>query len=283
MNKGLLRACAAGTAALLATGTFQAAAAPSRRAARRAAVYPILAVGEHFPDSGMLLGGVRGGKWVEQGKLAPSLRGGEKYRFYSLSGPVGTRTGGKPAGGEPLPEQMFVPMKPALKIGADAVGLTGGWNPMPRPVRAQSTRQQVYVDALAAFLRSKGLQNPRLNLTQVLRVDLEGDGNEEVLLSAVTPDYDVAEARKDDYTVILLRKLVGGEVRTHLLDGRFFPTAGGQMTGGNRVSIAGVLDLNGDGVLEIVTEYVGYEENGYEVFTVKGTRAARVLTAGIGV
>jgi len=245
--------------------------------------HPVLALKDVDPGNGMLLGGALGGKWTEQGKLAKQLRGGEKYQLYSLTGRLAEAAGGKPSGGEPMPDQMFVKITPAPKAREGAIAVAGSWNALPRTPQARSPRQAVYRDAVAAFLRGKGLTRPAINLTQVLRIDLEGDGKEEVLLSATTPNLDYSRARKNDYTLVLLRKIsAGGMVKNLLVDGTFSPTAGGQMSGGNRVRIAGVLDLNGDGVQEIITEWEGYEEYGYDVYTVRGGVVKKVLSAGLG-
>jgi hypothetical protein len=46
------------------------------------------------------------------------------------------------------------------------------------------TTQPVYVKAVRDFLNARGVADPKVQITRVLRVDLEGNGEEEVLISA---------------------------------------------------------------------------------------------------
>jgi len=64
------------------------------------------------------------------------------------------------------------------------IGLAATWNALPRkPVIADAT-QSVYVEAVRDFLKSRGVADPKVGITRILRVDLDGDGEEEVLISA---------------------------------------------------------------------------------------------------
>ena len=111
------------------------------------------------------------------------------------------------------------------------VAVAGPWNAMPRRLKIASPEAQVYKDAAAEILRSKGIVNPKVNLTQVIQVDLDGDGVEEVLVSAtnyarfkpeggLTPD-----ARAGDYSLVFLRQVVQGQVVTKIITGEYYPKA----------------------------------------------------------
>ena len=64
------------------------------------------------------------------------------------------------------------------------IGLAAPWNALPRkPVIADAT-QSVYVEAVRDFLKARGIADPKVRITRILRVDLDGDGEEEVLISA---------------------------------------------------------------------------------------------------
>ena len=63
------------------------------------------------------------------------------------------------------------------------IGLAAAWNALPRkPVLPDST-QSVYVEAIRDFLKSRGIADPKVQITRVVRVDLEGNGEEEVLIA----------------------------------------------------------------------------------------------------
>ncbi|MCX5887857.1 MAG: hypothetical protein NTY36_00210 [Deltaproteobacteria bacterium] len=100
----------------------------------------------------------------------------------------------------------------------------GSFNALPRVPRLLDTEQQVYKDAAADILRQKGLAHPQLRLNQVSRVDLEGDGAEEVLVSATHYARGLsASDSPGDYSLVFLRRLVKGKVVTNLIAGDFFP------------------------------------------------------------
>ena len=97
------------------------------------------------------------------------------------------------------------------------VAVGGSWNAMPRALKIGSTESRVYKEAAAEILRSKGIENPKVNLSQVIQVDMNGDGVEEVLVSAtnyakfgsgggMSPD-----SRAGDYSLVFLRKVVQGK------------------------------------------------------------------------
>ena len=94
-----------------------------------------------------------------------------------------------------------------------------------------SPESPVYKEAAAEILRSKGIDNPKVNLTQVIQVDLDGDGVEEVLVSAT--NYErfrpgggmTPNARAGDYSLVFLRKVVQGKVVTRDITGEYYPKA----------------------------------------------------------
>jgi hypothetical protein len=158
---------------------------------------------------------------------------------------------------------------------------------MPRPVKISSTELQVYKDAAAEILKSKGIANPKVILTQVIRVDLDGDGLEEVLVSAtnyarfepggrLTPD-----SRAGDYSLVFLRKEVQGKVVTSIIAGEYYPKAK-KFNAPNEHRVIGVLDLNGDGILEIVLSGRYYEGDWVDAYRVDGTKIIKLFTMGCG-
>jgi len=167
------------------------------------------------------------------------------------------------------------------------VAVGGPWNAMPRAVKIGSTESQVYKEAAAEILRSKGIENPKVNLTQVLQVDLDGDGVEEVLVSAtnyakfgsgggMSPD-----SRAGDYSLVFLRKVVQGKVVTRIIKGEYYPTAK-KFNGPAEHRVIGVLDLNGDGILEIVLSGRYYEGNWVDAYRVEGSQIIKLFGMGCG-
>ncbi len=89
-----------------------------------------------------------------------------------------------------------------------------------------------------------------------------------------------AQAKPGDYTFVALRQVVEGEVRTTLLDGTFVTTPTMAV---NVVHVSTVLDLDGDGTLEVVVGWAYYEGRGTDVHQLVGGVPRIVLAGGFGV
>ncbi len=228
-----------------------------------------------------LLGGVINGQWRDSAAISTTLKGGEPYRVYNLTAPLGAATGTAPASiGEPCEDTLQVDLRPQTSGATLAVG--GTWNPQPRLARAESTTQEVYRQAAAVVLRDHGIANPHVQLTQVLRADLDGDGESEVLVTATYyANGAFPPATAGDYSMVFLRKVVAGKVETVVLDGNFYPKAvefGASVT----FNVTSLLDLNGDGTLEVVVSARYYEGAGTTVYEINGTQSKEVLSCACG-
>src|SRR5262249_40040883 len=155
------------------------------------------------------------------------------YKIYSLTKQEGQVTGGKPKSvDEPCPDTLMVSLSSKSKDGV--IGLAAPWNALPRtPVIADAT-QSVYVDTVRDFLRSRGVADPKVRITRNLRVDLEGDGEEQVLISATNyftedkstdtsgapfPEAPIQAPQSGSYSIVILRRVVDGKDQTKLVAG----------------------------------------------------------------
>ena len=237
-------------------------------------------------QTGYLLGGSRNGKWIDDKETARAIQGGESFRVYSSHSKLGDTTGSKTRTGEaPCDATHWVTLKRNYN-GVLAVG--GKWNALPRRYRAQDTSQKVYRDDVARILRERGIKNPKVTISQLWRIDLEGDGIEEVLLSATNykglkaGQYGISSsAQAGEYSMVLLRKVVRGKAQTTLLAGEVYARAK-VFNAPNAYSLAGVYDLNGDGKMEIVLRSSYYEGGSTSVFEVQGATPKEVISSGCG-
>jgi hypothetical protein len=67
-------------------------------------------------------------------------------------------------------------------------------------------------------LKSKGIDQPKVKIDNIIRVDLDGDGEEEVLISG-TNYFEKDEGAPmrspaGSYSMVLLRRVVAGKVET---------------------------------------------------------------------
>jgi len=251
---------------------------------------PVSAAPRVFPivdgDTGFLLGGTQNGRWLDAATTAQQMKGGETYRFYTLTGAGKTTVGGKPASimeGGPCEETLGVELTP--KPGTtNALALAADWNPVPRLPRSHSTKSAVYRKAIAEILRANGIKQPEVRLTKILRIDLEGDGVDEVLISAtrLTGDDPSPTVSAGDYSLVVLRKLIKNKVVTLTLAAEYYPKAQ-EFAAPNEYTIVGLLDLNGDGRLEPIVDSQYYEGAATAAYEVTGATVKEVLITGCGV
>ncbi len=235
---------------------------------------------------GGLLGGSKEGKWLSAKDTAAQLKGGEKYELFDLNDAGKSEiTGGAPENEVPCEEFYSIEVKDETNKNSVAFGSALNWNPLPRPVKELSADSPVYKKIIGEVLTSKGLPKSAPKATRILQTDLDGDGTDEVILSATSFKKGVT-ARGDvgDYSFILLRKVINGKAENYVLTGDFIKNienAGAPA----EYKISGAADLNGDGKMEIVIFAGYYEGNWVDVFELnkKGASSIEQLKTACGV
>ena len=160
------------TLVVVATLLMCAGASPA------ADLHPIVEV-----ESGYLFGAISDGKWIKADETAKLIGDETTYRVYGLTQSYGEVKGGKPKAVEDVcTDTMEVSLSPKPENGVIAIAAPR--NALPREPKVIDTTQKVYVDAVRDFLKTKGIEEPKVKIDNILRVDLDGDGEEEVLISA---------------------------------------------------------------------------------------------------
>jgi hypothetical protein len=236
-------------------------------------------------ETDYLFGGSADGKWVKAEKAAKSMKGRTAFRVFGLTQEVGKATGGKPkpADADVCSDMLEVSLPSKAKDGV--IALSAPWNALPRTPQIADPTQQVYVDAVREFLESRRMSDPKVKITRILRVDLDGDGEDEVLINATnyfTEDGDVPldTAAPGSYSIVLLRRVVAGKVQTELIAGEFYVKD--ESSASNLYEIPGVLDLNGDGNLEVIVHSHYYEGAGTTIYDCSGGKCKAVLSVECG-
>jgi hypothetical protein len=277
---------------LLVSGFDSAWSQTARRSARSrgAAASPSALVSRHIvvdAREGELFGSFDGRTWSDASKTMPLVKEGETFRLYSLTGPAGTGTIGKPVPPEyPCEDMVGVPVTPLPEGEGDIFGVNGTWNAQPRLPKIQSTDQQEYREVVSAHLRRAGISKPTVVILQLLRVDLDGDGTEEALISASSKEQPFMFMSRGDFSVVLLRRVTRGraqtipltstvELKTHKI-----PYESGMPH--QKETVAAILDVNGDGVMEVITTYRSVYDVGKSIYEVKGAKPKIVLWWGCG-
>jgi hypothetical protein len=238
-------------------------------------------------DTGFLVGGCAGGKWQDSVRAGKALAAGAKLRVFSTTAQVGEATAGKAAPeADVCPDVFVVPLTPKPKR-ENLYAIAAPWNPLPRAPRLAGTTQEAYVKSVREILVARGIREPKVKVTQIVRVDLDGDGEDEALISAT--NYHAAEndevpssAPQGSYSFVLLRWLVDGKVRSRVLEGEFYPKKA-TFNAPNRYRVGGVYDLDGDGRMEVVVESAYYEGGATTVYRCTPAKIEKVLEIACGV
>jgi len=246
-------------------------------------------------ETGYFFGASEKGNWVKADQAAKSVGKKTTYQVYGLTKQVGQITAGKPKSvEEPCPDTLTVSLSSKPKDGV--IGLAATWNALPRKPIIADTTQSVYADAVRDFLKSHGINDPKVRITRILRVDLEGDGEAEVLISAtnyftgdksnVHPAAPFSEApihapQGGSYSIVILRRVIEGNVQTKLVAGEVYAKSD-ESVAPNVYNLAAVLDLNGDGKLEVIVHSFYYEGGQTTIYRCEPDKIEPVLSVECG-
>ena len=277
--KHVLKTSVAGLSALLIC-----AAAPAGE------LHPIVEV-----QNGYLFGATADGKWIKAEEAAKALRGETTYRIYGLTQSLGEAKGGKPKPAEEEVCSDLLTVSLSSQPEKGAIALAAPWNALPPKVQILDATQQVYVDAARDFLKTKGIDKPKVKIESILRVDLDGDGEEEVLISATNyfqkDEGAPMRSPAGSYSMVLLRRVVAGKVETQLVEGEFHPKAypgkgtddDASFDAPNAYKVIAVLDLDGDGKMEIVVRSDYYEGGATTIYRCNPKKVEELLSVACGV
>jgi hypothetical protein len=237
---------------------------------------------------GGLLGGVENGKFIDAKTTAARLKGDENYTLYLFNGKNenGLKLK-KPENSQDVCDDFYYVEsdEESHKKGGVALGAGYRWNPVIRASQSINLDDATYKKAVADVLRTKGITKTTIKLTQAVRVDLEGDGQEEVLISATRYSGDIAsQAKRGDYSFVMLRKIVGGKAQNILIGGDFV-NKNVDFGAPSTYEISAIADLNGDGKMEVIIHSAYYEGSYSSAYEIKGNKLTEIkaLAAGCGV
>ena len=216
-----------------------------------------------------LLGGVENGKFLDAKTTFARLKGEGKYSLYGLAGRTGelTATVEAPDANEPCEDFYYANLGLEGQKGI-ALGAARSWNPVPRTPKALNLNDKTYLGVVAQILRSKGMTNAKAKIEQAVKIDLDGDGADEVVLTASSYGGKISpSANANDYSFLLVRKIVGGKVKNIMVAEEYMKKA---VTFGapSRFEISAIVDLDGDGKMEIVQYGEYYEGSGAQAYKI---------------
>jgi hypothetical protein len=220
---------------------------------------------------------------------------GTRYNLWSMTGKLSATSVGsaKESYGAPCEETFGVKMKPDQSRKNWVIASNASWNLRPRAVALLPTNNAFYSGVVSDFLITKGIKTPQVNITALMRTDLDGDKQDEIIIAASRGQrnglFPTIRAGLNDYSVLLVRKIIDGKVQTLVLgeNVQLKATTDEDINNGTYSlpdvwDLVNVLDLNGDGKLEVIFFNAIYEDYGVFALEWTGKKFEQRLVSGCG-
>ena len=225
-----------------------------------------------------LLGGVTKGGWLTAAESAARFPGAATYSLHTMTEGYKYFVQGMAPDFSPAYQSYSIRTDVSLEERG-MVGVLDGWNITKREVTELSGDGEFYQQAVIDWLKTQGVDEPQPGVLQIFRVDLEGDGTDEVFISATHLDESQHMTYSGDYSVVLLRKVIGNDVVTLPVVWDVYISQEAELTFPRTYSLANFIDLNQDGGLEVVIDIQKWEGDGAVIFQIEDQRVTEVLRA----
>ena len=224
----------------------------------------------------LLLGGVGKEEWLAPEESVARFSGEAGYSLHTLLQENKYFFRGT------SPE--FFPASQSYSIHTDSdineVGLLGvldGWTIAKRDVTELSADGEFYQQAVIDWLTAEGVSAPQLDDLHVFRVDIEGDGVDEIFISASHLDDSQHTTRAGDYSVVLMRRVAGNDAVTIPIVSDVYHSQQLEITYPVTYSLINFIDLNQDGVLEVIIDTQKWENVGAIIYQINAQDVIQVL------
>ncbi len=152
------------------------------------------------------------------------------------------------------------------------------WPLMPRPVKRLDLKSNAYRSIVSEFLRRNGIPKPIVRITGLFQADLDGDGRDEVVVTAsnfqTSGDFQIATT-VGDYDLVMVRSVRNGKPVERVLYYERFGSSAGVASDGSQHWVLAIGDLDGDGTMEVVTELTAWEAGRTDVYATTATASSR--------
>jgi hypothetical protein len=254
----------------------------------------------------LLIGGSSDGGWLFLGAwqsdrwqpatdpsgnpIRPGIEAGTPFVVSNLSGQTPVTLGENTEAcfdgrvGPAIDVELAPPDPPGFGYSAVAV-LQQPWPLEPRPIAVSSTAPEAYRALGEAAFEDEAVDAAQGAVEQLVVTDLDGDGDDEALVSFEFVQPSAGPGAPGDLAALLVIDVTTREADTVLLS--VVPDDADDGTGGffeviERYRILDVADLNGDGRMEVLVHAWYYEGAAVIVYTYEGTDLTEVLSAGCG-
>lgn len=176
------------------------------------------------------------------------------------------------------PNQIILSPEPVSNQPVIAIG--GAWNALPRIPQEHEITNKYILEDIERILEENDLKYIKPNITESYKIDLEGDGEEEWLITLSNQTSSPSpHAKRGDYAFALLGKWIDAHP-VHFIILSEIHHENAQWDAPNLFSIRAVLDTNGDGNQEIFIYSQNYEAGVTSVHRYTDGQVYELLRAG---
>lgn len=228
------------------------------------------------------LGGWDGNAWVRSDAGWDPTPPGDSYQVVQLDGTSSQVTSQmRTAFCTSETDQLLDVGIRGTEPASGGIGVAGVATPMPRPTDLLDPAGDVYRTATTEIVdHHLAIDDPTPDVRQVVRADLDGDGRDEVVVVARRLSTGaLAGAAVGDYSVVFVRRTDGTEVHTDMVVSSDVVNPGDYLL---EFGVTAVVDLNGDGRMEVVVGGNGYESGSTIVYEMRDGTLTEVLGKGCG-
>jgi hypothetical protein len=243
-------------------------------------------VGASFDRLTCLLGGSVGGEITIAEQLLVRMRDGQSYKLFDLAGMQGKVISiGKPRheGGEGECSDLWR-QDLSLNQGKTKDHLVALFSQfseravLPKPLELMDEPLSDHVEFMRKFLAGRDIPNPQPKIVQSVRTDLDGDGQVEYVLNLVRVGK--TKARIGDHSILIVLRGEGAARQAFIIQEEIEISASKYPSTLWVNDIVAILDMNGDGTAEIITQGAYLYGGGWEVIRWDGNGFEHVLFCG---
>lgn len=216
------------------------------------------------------------------------MRKGDRFDLYTIQGKIadGTVSSVEKDANETVLYKMNC--SNSRYENSPLLAVDASHNVVPRKVEVLPTNNAVYLDVVKKILASKGLNKAKPHIVQLLRGDINGNGQNEVVIVATNLSpwrggdsaWDLSKnftesgappgAPAQSYSMVIVRQLEGGSVKDRVIEEYITKKETGphvtDWTPPFLQRVEAFADLNGDGKMEMIVANEMYEGISYIVY-----------------
>jgi hypothetical protein len=258
------------------------------------ALVPLL-VGGSSDGGWLFLGAWQQDRWQEAtdpsgNPIRPGIEAGTAFVVSNLSGETPVTLGENTEAcfdgrvGPAIDIELAPPDPPGFGYSAVAV-FQQPWPLKPRPIAVTSTAPEAYRALGEAAFEGEAVDATQGAVEQLVVTDLDGDGDDEALVSFEFVQPSAGPGAPGDLAALLVIDATTREAETVLLSA--IPADAGDGDDGSfeiieQYRIMDVADLNGDGRMEVLVHAWYYEGAAVIVYTYDDGELTEVLATGCG-